>query len=208
MADYFKEEPTQVDESIVKEGSEEQQEDESLSKEIKELLVARLEEEILGNLDVNFLFNKGDKLRYSLIDENRLYRIMLKIKEVAQKQIQDKGSKQIDYIEIVSYLEEEDQLLKKGSDYEEFQEKYNAQQVKYPTAEPRKTKIPKEEVIDENQWIHIVDFMRKNPKLMLQMLPDFAQSILPEKNDSTAPTTFVNYSSIMSNQGPPVTVQK
>ena len=39
----------------------------------------------MGNLDVNFLFNKGEKLRFGLIDQHRLYRIMLKIKEIAQK---------------------------------------------------------------------------------------------------------------------------
>ena len=67
--------------------------DEELPTQIKETLVARLEEEILGNIDVNFLFNKGDKLRFSLIDQHRLYKIMLKIKEVAHKQIQEKRSK-------------------------------------------------------------------------------------------------------------------
>lgn len=50
---------------------------------IKEQLVERLEQEILGNIDVNFLFNKGEKLRFGLIDPSRLYRIMLKIKEIA-----------------------------------------------------------------------------------------------------------------------------
>ena len=97
MADYFKEGGPEVDSG-----------DEELSKEIKHQLVTRLEQEILGNLDVNFLFNKGDKLRFSLIDQNRLYRIMMKIKEVAHKQIQESGSKQIDYTEIVSFLQEED----------------------------------------------------------------------------------------------------
>ena len=57
MADYFKEGAPDADSG-----------DEELSKEIKQQLVSRLEQEILGNLDVNFLFNKGDKLRFSLID--------------------------------------------------------------------------------------------------------------------------------------------
>lgn len=57
--------------------------EDELPQEIKERLVERLEQEILGNLDVNFLFNKGDKLRHGLIDQNRLYKIMLKIKEIA-----------------------------------------------------------------------------------------------------------------------------
>ena len=58
---------------------------------------------------MNFLFHKGERLRYALIDQHRLYKIMLKIKEVAQKQVYERGSsKQIDYTEIVRYLEEED----------------------------------------------------------------------------------------------------
>lgn len=44
------------------------QEEDELPTMIKERLVERLEQEILGNLDVNFLFNKGDKLRHALID--------------------------------------------------------------------------------------------------------------------------------------------
>ena len=43
----------------------------------------RLEQEILGNIDVNFMFNKGERLRFSLIDPSRVYKIMLKIKEIA-----------------------------------------------------------------------------------------------------------------------------
>jgi hypothetical protein len=42
--------------------------EEELPEDIKERLVDRLEQDILGNLDVNFLFNKGDKLRHGLID--------------------------------------------------------------------------------------------------------------------------------------------
>ena len=61
--------------------------------EIKQQLIARLEQDILGNLDVNFLFNKGERLRHGLIDQHRLYKIMLKIKEVAHKQIMEHGSK-------------------------------------------------------------------------------------------------------------------
>lgn len=63
---------------------EQEVEEEDLPPQIREQLVERLENEIIGNLDINFLFNKGEKLRHSLIDQARLYRIMLKIKEVAQ----------------------------------------------------------------------------------------------------------------------------
>jgi hypothetical protein len=48
---------------------------------------------------------------------------------------------------------------------------------RYSTAEPKKTKIPQEEVLDDTKWIQVVDFMRKNPKIMLQMLPgDLAEA--------------------------------
>ena len=74
----------------------------------------RLEQEILGKQEVNFLFNQGERLRHGLIDPSRLYKIMLKIKEVAQKQVYERGMKQIDYTEIVQFLEEEDQFTAEG----------------------------------------------------------------------------------------------
>jgi hypothetical protein len=43
----------------------------------------------------------------------------------------------------------------------------NAHVQRYSNAEPRKTKVPQEEVLDDTKWIQVVDFMRKNPKLML-----------------------------------------
>ena len=42
--------------------------DEELPNDIKTQLVERLEQEILGNIDVNFLFHKGERLRFGLID--------------------------------------------------------------------------------------------------------------------------------------------
>ena len=42
-------------------------------------------------------------------------------------------------------------------------------------------------MIDESQWVHIVDFMRKNPKLMLQMLP--GTPAIPEEVPMTAAGT-------------------
>ena len=124
----------------------------------------------MGNIDVNFMFNKGERLRFSLIDPSRVYKIMLKIKEIAQKQVYERGTKQIDYTEIVQFLEEEDQFLTEG-EKSQMHQNQNKHLQRVPTAEPRKTKIPIEE-IDDSQWVQIVDFMRKNPKLMLQMLPD------------------------------------
>ena len=37
--------------------------------------------------------------------------------------------------------------------------------------EPTLGKIPVE-LTDEEKWSEVVDFLRKNPKLMLQMMPD------------------------------------
>ncbi len=76
------------------------------------------------------------------------------------------------------FLEEEDQFIEKGAE-SEILRNFNNEQLRYPTAEPRKSKIPIADEVDESQWIHIVDFMRKNPKLMLQMLPDNS----PEANN-------------------------
>jgi len=47
-----------------------------------------MESDILAKIDINFLFNKGDKLRIGLIDQHKAYKIMLKIKEVAFQQIE------------------------------------------------------------------------------------------------------------------------
>jgi hypothetical protein len=92
---------------------------------------------------------------------------MLKIKEVAQKQVYERGtSKQIDYTEIVRYLEEEDQYLTDG-EKSQIHQMQNAHVQRYSNAEPKKTKVPQEEVLDDTKWIQVVDFMRKNPKLML-----------------------------------------
>ena len=45
----------------------------------------KLEADILDNVDVNFLFNKGTGLARGLINEERLYDIMTKLKELAIK---------------------------------------------------------------------------------------------------------------------------
>jgi len=66
-------------------------------------LEQKLEQDILDNVDINFLFNKGQKLTQGLIDQDRLYNIMTKLKDLAYRQLQQ-GSKEIDYKEIVKYV--------------------------------------------------------------------------------------------------------
>lgn len=88
MADYFKGDLSAVEQNEHMEDPPLRSRSPSpivddLAEPIKEQLVERLEQEILGNLDVNFLFNKGERLRHGLIDPSRLYKIMLKIKEIA-----------------------------------------------------------------------------------------------------------------------------
>ena len=54
---------------------------------MKEELEARLEQDILDNVDVNFIFNKGTGLASGLIDCDRIYSVMNKLKELAYKQL-------------------------------------------------------------------------------------------------------------------------
>lgn len=44
-----------------------------------------MEQDILGNIDINFLFCKGENLRNGLIDQTRIFKIMQKIKDVAKE---------------------------------------------------------------------------------------------------------------------------
>jgi len=57
----------------------------------------------LDNVDTNFIFNQGVNLATGLIDLDRLYTVMNKIKELAYKQLSN-GSKEIDYQEIVKFV--------------------------------------------------------------------------------------------------------
>jgi predicted GNAT superfamily acetyltransferase len=61
------------------------------------------EKEILKNVNINFLFAKGYNLVDSLIDMNRVYLVVNKIKELARQQAIS-GSKDINYDELVVYL--------------------------------------------------------------------------------------------------------
>ena len=51
----------------------------------KEEMEKKLEQDILDNVDINFIFNKGNNLATGLIDQDRLYSIMNKLKELALK---------------------------------------------------------------------------------------------------------------------------
>lgn len=100
----------------------------------------------MNNVDINFLFAKGQKLSQNLIDINRVHQIMLKIKELARNQALE-GSKNIDYQQLVVFLHELDQR----GDFD------------------GNTDLD----TDENEkWQQIIDFMRNNPKLLMQMIPD------------------------------------
>ena len=63
-----------------------------LEEKRKEALDKKLEQDILDNVDINFIFYKGSNLGLGLIDQDRLYSIMNKLKELAFKQLQQ-GSK-------------------------------------------------------------------------------------------------------------------
>ena len=54
---------------------------------MKEELDAKLEQDILDNVSVNFIFNKGTSLVRGLIDQDRLFNIMNKLKQLAYKQL-------------------------------------------------------------------------------------------------------------------------
>ena len=49
----------------------------------REEMDARLEQDILDNVDVNFIFNKGVSLTRGLLDPDRIYSVMNKLKELA-----------------------------------------------------------------------------------------------------------------------------
>ena len=66
------------------------------------------ERELLQNVDINFLFAKGYKLVDNLIDMNRVYLIVDKIKQLARQQAIE-GSKDINYDALVLYLREIDE---------------------------------------------------------------------------------------------------
>lgn len=66
MADYFK---SDVPEYIIEDTLD-------YTPEQRAELARKLEQDLLDKLDTNFLFSRGESLKYNLIDINRVYNIM------------------------------------------------------------------------------------------------------------------------------------
>ena len=92
------------------------------------------------------MFNQGKKLSNGLIDPDRLFDVMNKVKSMVT------SSKIISYQEICSYIENESKYIQNQDVDIEGQQHIQD--------------------LEERKWSECVDFMRKNPKLMMQMLPD------------------------------------
>jgi len=67
----------------------------------------KLETHLLDNVAINFIFSKGMNLSNDLLDINRIYQIIEKIKQLARAQI-DSGSNDIDYLQLVEFLKNKD----------------------------------------------------------------------------------------------------
>lgn len=128
------------------------------SKITKEEFVAKIEKGILDNVDTNFLFNKGESLTSGLIDSDRIFLIMNKLKELAHRQLET-GSKEIDYQEVVEFIQ-------------------TANLVDLPKPKVSEGRTGSAEAVplhcdaDELRWKTCLEFLRKNPRLLMQMIPD------------------------------------
>ena len=155
---------------------------------MKEELEARLEQDILDNVDVNFIFNKGTGLASGLIDCDRIYSVMNKLKELAYKQLQS-GSDKINYSEIVNYLRDTegffaDEIIlkddrKKAYIGEADLTKLNSDEDTLKTSsvqkiadEPALVGLENDEDEKKRRWNMTLAFLRNNPKLLLQMIPN------------------------------------
>ena len=146
----------------------------------------RLERDILDNVDVNFIFNKGVGLTQGLLDPDRIYSVMNKLKELAYKQLQS-GSDKINYKDIVQYLQNTegffaDEIITK----EQRNKIYAAEHIENDEKGLPKTEscvqIANEPAVvglaegDEDEkrrrWTQCVAFLRNNPRLLLQMIPN------------------------------------
>ena len=127
-----------------------------------------LESQLLDNVAINFIFSQGKKLNEGLIDVNRIYQIVEKIKQLARAQI-DSGSKDIDYMQLVEFLKNKDLGFVENATVDD------------PFQEPEQED---DEVVKQERWDNIVQFMRNNPKLLMQMIPDPQAQIYPDY-DST-----------------------
>ena len=101
----------------------------------------KLEKQLLQNVNVNFLFQKGESLYDELIDANRLQQVVQKIKEQAKEKEEDEN-KDINVAQIADFLREKDM----GTNQR--------------TAKPT-----------DAGWTGVVSFLRANPKLLMEMIP-------------------------------------
>ena len=97
MADYFTQQPPEVSSNM----------HESQLQEPAQPINRKLENTLLDNVAINFIFSKGMNLSNDLLDINRIYQIIEKIKQLARAQI-DSGSNDIDYLQLVDFLKNKD----------------------------------------------------------------------------------------------------
>ena len=99
---------------------------------------------------------------------------MNKLKELAMKQLEN-GSKEIDYKEIVEYVKNENGIFA-----EEFHEKIGPNRLdldkslKEIVTEPETVSLANAEDEKNRRWGECMGFLRNNPKLLLQMLPNLS----------------------------------
>jgi hypothetical protein len=119
----------------------------------REEFEAKLEKDLLDNVETNFLFNKGVNLATGLIDSDRLFLIMNKLKDLARKQLET-GSKEIDYNEVVQFIQ-------------------TANLIDLPIQTMPEGRSGSQEAAplhcDEEQlkWKTTLEFLRKNPRLLI-----------------------------------------
>ena len=158
--------------------------DETESAMAKEELDKKLERDILDNVDINFIFNKGARLANGLIDDQRLFSVMTKLKQLAYKQLEN-GQTEINYKEIVEYVKDKegvfaDDLVSDGATLIDDQSKEGKvteraagiTSFKDLVRRPDEVGIANEEDEKNRRWGECVEFLRNNPKLLLQMVPD------------------------------------
>ena len=141
---------------------------------VREELDKKLERDILDNVDINFIFNKGASLATGLIDDTRLFSVMTKLKELAYKQLES-GSTQINYREIVEYVRDNEGVFASDLNLEGAEPKQQLPGVasfKDIVVRPDEVGIANQDDEKKRRWGQCVEFLRNNPKLLLQMLPD------------------------------------
>ena len=158
------------DHVVVAMGKAEAEEDQKAREELDK----KLERDILDNVDINFIFNKGASLATGLIDDTRLFSVMTKLKELAYKQLES-GSTQINYKEIVEYVRDNegvfaDDLKPEGADSGGEPAKKELPGVasfKDIVVRPDEVGIANQDDEKKRRWGQCVEFLRNNPKLLL-----------------------------------------